>query len=96
MTNELRHTTGTNRTITAFFDNRTDADDAIERLVGAGIQRNDISIVEGGSRGGGATSYSQSSQSDEGLGFWESLKDLFLPDEDRSTYAEGLRRGGFS
>ena len=88
-------TTGTNRTITAFFDNRTDANDAIERLVAAGIQRNDISIVEGGSRGGDATSYSQSSQSDEGLGFWESLKDLFLPDEDRSTYAEGLRRGGF-
>jgi uncharacterized protein (TIGR02271 family) len=87
--------TGTRRTTTAFFDSRTDANEAIERLVGAGIQRNDISIVEGGSGEGRVTSYSQSSQSEEGLGFWEALKDLFLPDEDRSTYAEGLRRGGF-
>jgi len=34
-------------------------------------------------------------QNDEGMGFWDSLKDLFLPDEDRHTYAEGLRRGGY-
>jgi len=29
------------------------------------------------------------------MGFWDALKDLFLPEEDRSTYAEGLRRGGY-
>jgi uncharacterized protein (TIGR02271 family) len=29
------------------------------------------------------------------VGFWDSLRDLFLPDEDRHTYAEGLRRGGY-
>src|SRR5215216_3162731 len=28
-------------------------------------------------------------------GFWDSLADLFMPDEDRYTYAEGLRRGGY-
>jgi uncharacterized protein (TIGR02271 family) len=87
-------TTGTTRTITAFFDNRTDANEAVDRLVSAGVQRNAISIVEGGARQDQTTSYSQSSR-DEGLGFWETLKDLFLPDEDRSTYAEGLRRGGY-
>ena len=27
---------------------------------------------------------------DRGAGFWASLADLFMPDEDRHTYAEGL------
>lgn len=30
-----------------------------------------------------------------GTGFWESLKDMFLPEEDRHVYAEGLSRGGY-
>jgi uncharacterized protein (TIGR02271 family) len=84
------NTTG-RRTITAFFENRQDANEAIERLGRAGIPRNSINIVEGASRAGGATA----SRDDEGPGFWEALKDLFLPDEDRATYAEGLRRGGY-
>ena len=29
-------------------------------------------------------------------GFWASLKEFFLPEEDRHLYAEGLRRGGFA
>lgn len=36
-----------------------------------------------------------SSPSYEGEGFWASLSRLFMPDEDRYTYAEGLRRGGY-
>ena len=31
----------------------------------------------------------------EDEGFWASLSDLFMPDEDRYTYAEGMRRGGY-
>ena len=31
----------------------------------------------------------------ESKGFWDSLADLFMPEEDRYTYAEGLRRGGY-
>jgi uncharacterized protein (TIGR02271 family) len=83
-------TTG-RRTITAFFDSRQDANEAIERLGRAGIPRANINIVEGASRSQGASV----SREDEGMGFWEALKDLFLPDEDRATYAEGLRRGGY-
>ena len=30
-----------------------------------------------------------------GRGFWGGLSDLFLPDEDRHAYAEGLSRGGY-
>jgi uncharacterized protein (TIGR02271 family) len=82
---------GSRRTITAFFDSRQDANEAVERLVRAGIQRGSISLVEGANRTQGASV----SRDDEGPGFWEALKDLFLPDEDRATYAEGLRRGGY-
>jgi len=84
------NTTG-RRTITAFFDSRQDADEAIERLGRAGIPRSNVNIVEGANRTGGASV----SREDEGLGFWDALKDLFMPDEDRATYAEGLRRGGY-
>jgi len=85
---------GHTRTITAFFDSRTDAEEAVQRLVSAGISRESVRIVEGGQQGG-AASVSQSSYGESGSGFWDALKDLFLPDEDRQTYAEGLRRGGY-
>jgi uncharacterized protein (TIGR02271 family) len=78
------------RTITAFFDNRADADAAIQRLVTAGVQRNEISMVEGAKQSSASKASNQ-----EDTGFWDSLKDFFLPDEDRQTYSEGLRRGGF-
>ena len=31
----------------------------------------------------------------EDKGFWASLADFFMPDEDRHTYTEGLKRGGY-
>jgi Domain of unknown function (DUF2382) len=81
---------GATRTITAFFDKRDDASAAIQRLVTAGVQRNQITMVEGSKQGSASRS---SGQGD--TGFWDALKDFFLPDEDRYTYSEGLRRGGF-
>ncbi len=86
---------GRTRTITAFFDSRTDAEEAVARLVSAGISRESVRIVEGGQGSGGGASVSTSSYGESGSGFWDALKDLFLPDEDRQTYAEGLRRGGY-
>jgi uncharacterized protein (TIGR02271 family) len=85
-------TSTASRSVVAFFDKREEADRAIQRLVTAGIPRSEINIVEG-ARGGAASSSTMSSQDDKG--FWESLKDLFLPEEDRHAYAEGLRRGGY-
>src|ERR671912_23868 len=76
------------RTITAFFDQEDEANRAVSRLTSAGIPRASINIVAGKSQ-------SVTSQSKEEPGFWEALKDLFMPDEDRATYAEGLRRGGY-
>lgn len=72
------------RIITAFFDTQGAAKKAADDLIAAGIPREHIT-----EKGEGAPPAEAADQ-----GFWESLKDLFLPEEDRSAYSEGLRRGG--
>ena len=87
---------GAQRIITAFFDNKKDASEAVERLTRLGLTRDNIKMVEGSPHGAPSTANQTStSRSSEPRGFWESLGDLFLPDEDRYTYAEGLSRGGY-
>ena len=76
------------RTLTAFFDTRGAADQAVSDLEAAGIPRQQIRRVDGGATTGAAETGSDT-------GFWASLKDMFMPDEDRYGYAEGLRRGGY-
>jgi len=85
------------RTVTAFFDRRADAEDAVRRLESAGVPRDSIRLVPGNERDSDEPGNSPRASilGDASIGFWESLRDLFLPDEDRHTYAEGLRRGGF-
>ena len=93
------------RMLTAMFDNREDAEEAIEALIEIGIPRTNCRLVEGEtttSRSSSATkvgsSYDQGGRVGapyESKGFWDSLADLFMPDEDRYTYAEGLSRGGY-
>ncbi|HEX8417683.1 MAG TPA: YsnF/AvaK domain-containing protein [Methylobacterium sp.] len=80
------------QTVTALFDRRPEAEAAIETLVSAGIPRNTIRLLPG-TETANRTSGSYDHRRDEG-GFWSSLKDLFLPDEDRYAYSEGLSRGG--
>src|SRR5215207_9741397 len=90
---------GHTRTITAFFDDRTNAEEAVDRLHSAGLARDAVRLMAGHERASERDANRDSNrgayQNDEGMGFWDSLKDLFLPDEDRHTYAEGLRRGGY-
>lgn len=74
------------RTITAFFDTRQAADKAVADLTTAGIPKQHITVT-------GSGSTATATENDKG--FWDSLKDMFLPDDDRTFYAEGLRRGGF-
>lgn len=75
------------RLITAFYDSAAEAQRAIEALVAGGISRTQITLSD-------STSSAPMSDEDEGHGFWHALKELFIPDEDRHTYAEGIRRGG--
>jgi uncharacterized protein (TIGR02271 family) len=83
------------QTIIAHFDSRSDAEKAMDALTEAGIDRSGVRLLpETASpyqRTSGATSYDH--RRDEG-GFFGSLGDLFLPDEDRYAYAEGMSRGG--
>ena len=79
------------RTLTAFFDTRDAARKATDDLVAAGIPREHVKLTEGAD----TASTASSTATRDAKGFWEELKDIFVPDEDRYTYAEGLRRGGY-
>ncbi|KQR72999.1 YsnF/AvaK domain-containing protein [Rhizobium sp. Leaf341] len=78
----------TSNTITAFFDDRSEADRAVSRLVEAGISRDAIRVIADSTEGTGSAGH-------EHKGFWASLADMFMPDDDRNVYAEGIRRGGY-
>ena len=84
------------QTIVAHFNNRSDAQRAMDALVEAGIGHNAIRMLPEAEsttyrRTDNTSSYDHTR--DEG-GFWSSLNNLFLPDEDRYAYAEGMSRGG--
>jgi len=75
------------RTITAMFDSRSEAEAAREQLrteLGA-----DARIIDKSSSG------STSDTGDDGRSFWADLKDMFVADDDRPSYEEGVNRGGF-
>lgn len=87
----------TRQIITAMFDNRSTASQAVEQLVGVGIDRDCIRMLpqQDAPRDTTATRSSYDYRKDEG-GFWASLRDMFLPNEDRATYVEGMHRGGIT
>jgi uncharacterized protein (TIGR02271 family) len=79
------------RTITALFNDRSEAEAAAAQLraqVGS-----DARIVDQSS--GSSGSSSGSGGSGEGRGFWAELKEMFVAEDDRPTYEEGVRRGHF-
>ena len=84
------------QTILMHFGSRSDAQAAMDALVQAGIGRHAIRMLPeaestGYTRSSTTTAYDH--RKDEG-GFWASLGDMLLPDEDRYAYAEGMSRGG--
>ncbi|WP_340315345.1 YsnF/AvaK domain-containing protein [Rhizorhabdus argentea] len=78
------------RTVTALFDNRHEAEAAADRLRQSRIDADRIRIMDQNSQGFRTDRYSDR----EDRGIWASIKEMFLPDEDRYTYEEGVRRGG--
>lgn len=85
------------RTVTAFFDTRAAADKAMADVVGLGVPSAMASIVAGHGGTGtgmtGGTGMAGTAAPEEG--FWGSVKNLFAPEEDKHSYAEGLSRGGY-
>lgn len=88
--NENTMTGGARKSVSALFDDRAEAQRAVERLRTSGISEDHIRMVEG-SAGGATTQRSP----EEDKSFWDSLSDFFFPEEDRYAYAEGLSRGGY-
>ena len=78
------------RVATAFFDSRDAAEAASRDLAQAGFHPDAVTLV-----GGNADPADEEPVLPEAGGFWHALKAFFMPEEDRFTYAEGLRRGGF-
>ena len=81
------------QTITALFDNRADATRAVSQLVAAGIPASNVRTTpetDLAPATGPRTTY-DTTRDDQG--FWASLKDMFMPEEDRHTYAEAMYRG---
>lgn len=77
------------RTLTAMYDTRGAAEEARNQLLGVGVPSDAVSIR------GADTAEAASADAGQDRGFWASLSDIFMPDEDRYTYAEGLQRGGY-
>lgn len=71
-----------NRTITAMFDSRAEAEQGAQQLRGLGAQDVRIHAAE-----------AQTSEPEADTGFLASIANLFVPDDDRATYGEGMRRG---
>jgi uncharacterized protein (TIGR02271 family) len=81
------------RTLTALFDQRADALKAVEELVRAGIPRSAVRVTpESDAPTSGTTTTPYDHTKDE-KGFWATLADFFMPEEDRYTYAEAMHRG---
>lgn len=80
------------QTITAMFDKRSDAIDAQQQLLALGLTASQVKLLPDTEVTPSTTAGSYNTPQDEG--FWASLKDFFMPEEDRHSYAEGIRRGG--
>ncbi len=79
------------QTVTAFFETRAAADHARADLLAAGFAGSDIHVVEGEAAQDKAPPHKD-------VGFVKALLDIFvfMPTDDRATYAEGLKRGGIA
>jgi len=77
---------GSRRTMTAFFDDQTAAERAVEALRAAGITDASVTLT-------GGEDYRGRDAGERGL--WDTISDFFFPEEDRAAYSEGLRRGGY-
>jgi len=81
----------TTRTLTAMFKSRAEAEKA-GQLLASQLRLNQGSIRVSPGATGTDAGYDKSTPYAE-KGFFGSIKDMFLPEEDRYAYSEGMRRG---
>src|SRR4051812_32691609 len=78
----------TSRKIVAVFDSQEAARSARESLMSLGLSREKVSITDQGSSE--RTLHTPEARG----GFWAHIKEMFMPDADRHTVEESMRRGG--
>jgi len=76
------------QTLTAMYDTQPEAVAAQGKLVALGIPAGAIKLISGA-----RTDQSATATGPDGS-MWGSIKDFFMPEEDRHAYGEGLSRGG--
>ena len=76
------------RSISAFYETRAAAESHKRSLEGLGILSSDINIVEG-------MDEAEPNRAYEEKGFFESIGDFFMGEDDQQVYNEGLKRGGY-
>ena len=80
--------------ITAFFDDRAYADEAVSLLRQAGLSDRCVTLSPADARDEFATFDPLHAGEPKRKGFWGMLEDLFGGSDDHRLYAEGIRRGG--
>src|SRR5688572_13074022 len=78
----------TSRKIVAVFDSEGTAEAAADSLAEMGIARERISIA-------GSDSERRMESGNARGGFWAHVREMFMPDEDRTTLEECMTRGGY-
>src|SRR3979411_1934333 len=78
------------RKVTAIYDSKDDAQQAKQRLLELGVADEHVQILTENASG---TPDTESTGEHKGL--WASIKEMFIPDEDRRAFEESIRRGGF-
>ena len=76
-------------TYTALFDSRQDAEAAQAQLQKIGIVATGMNLVSRDTQG------FKADRAEDNRGFWSSLKDVFVSDDDRDVYDEGVRQGSW-
>ncbi len=91
MTTDSAAMAGGRQTVTAFFETQADADKAQADLLAAGFSASDIELLQG-------RAAQDAAEPQEDVGILRSLLNIFvfMPESDRSSYREGLRRGGIA
>lgn len=75
-------------TLVAMYDRKNQAEDAVQELTGAGLERDTIKLVSHDGKKGKKDDKDKSSG-----GFWQNLFSPGTPEEDVDHHAEGVRRG---
>lgn len=81
------------RTLSALYDQRDDAMSAVDDLAALGIPRDHITMVARSEPGEAAGAGAYGAEREQPA-FWEAISNLFVSEDDKRVYEEGISQGG--